>query len=45
MNVAPFKALTPGYVDLEETEPVFDSTYQPLGRVDSKDSLLGANQI
>lgn len=33
MNVRPFKALTPGYVELEETEPVFDSTYQPPGEV------------
>ena len=24
MNVRPFQALTPGYVDLEETEPVLD---------------------
>ncbi len=31
MNVRPFKALTPGYVDLDEAEPGFNSTYQPPG--------------
>jgi hypothetical protein len=31
VNVRPFKAITPGYVDLEDDELAFDSTYQPPG--------------